>query len=303
MKQAVRWIIILTVLVVTIATVAVAVSSAARFGASVMLERVWRHDGGRGLPIRLARALRPTVPLWVEVEPQVHMRLDPSDYLDQIVLATGSWEPETWHGIAEHIPAGGVFVDVGAHVGYYSLKAAAKAGPSGRVIAIEPNPDTIRKLQANIRESKAYRILVYPVACSDSQGVVEFYSAQHENSSASSMSAVNAAQGKSVTSSYQVHTRRLDDIVHESGVSRVDAIKIDVEGAELLVLKGAGETLDRYHPIVAVELMEEQLKNMGSSSAQVIGFLRSHGYAPRHKYAEFGNTEFAFTPGVSGEPR
>jgi FkbM family methyltransferase len=171
------------------------------------------------------------------------------------------------------------------------------------VLAIEPNPDTVRRLQANIRESKANPVVVYPVACSDTEGVVEFYSALRENSSASSMSAVNAAQGKSVTASYKVRTRRLDDIVRESGVSRVDVLKIDVEGAEFLVLKGAAETLDRYHPIIAVELIEEQLKNMGTSSAEVLGFLRSHGYAPRHKYGEFGNTEFAFTPGVSGESK
>lgn len=293
----------MAVLVLAIVLVAVAVSSTARYGAQVALERVWRHDGGRGLPISLARGLRPTVPVWVEVEPHVHMRLDPSDYLDQIVLATGNWEPETWQGVAEHTPAGGVFVDVGAHIGYYSLKSAAMVGPSGHVLAIEPNPDTIRRLRANLRESKADWVVVYPVACSDSEGVVEFFSALRENSSASSMSAVNAAQGKSVSASYKVRTRRLDDIVRESGVSRVDVIKIDVEGAELLVLKGAGETLDRYHPVVAVELMEDQLKNMGASTAQVIAFFHSHGYAIRHKYGEFGNTEFAFTPAAPGEPK
>ena len=83
----------------------------------------------------------------------------------------------------------------------------------------------------------------------------------------------------------------------------MDVIKIDVEGAELLVLKGASETLDRYHPVVEVELIDKQLANMATSSAEVIGFLRTHGYAVRHIYGEFHNTEFAFTPGVSGESK
>lgn len=231
------------------------------------------------------------------------MRLDPDDYLDHTILVTGVWEPDTWKGLAEHIPKGGVFVDVGAHVGYYSLKAAAMVGPTGRVLAVEPNPETIRRLRANIRESGASQVAVQPVACSDSEGVVDFFASPRENTSASSMSKVNAAQGGSVRATYHVRTRSLDAIVRDSGVTRVDVIKIDVEGAELLVLKGAGETLDRYHPVVGVELIDEQLINMGASSAEVIRFFRSHGYAFRHTYGEFHNTEFAFTPGVSGESK
>ncbi|HEY1207223.1 MAG: FkbM family methyltransferase [Bryobacteraceae bacterium] len=252
------------------------------------------------MPLGLARLLRPAVPVWVELEPHVHMRLDPSDYLDHTILVTGAWEPDTWNGLSQSIPKGGVFVDLGAHVGYYSLKAAAMVGPSGRVLAVEPNPETLRKLRANIRESGAAQVVVEPVACSDSEGVVDFFASPRENTSASSMSKVNAAQGNSVSATYRVRTRRLDDIVRESGVTRVDVIKIDVEGAELLVLKGAGETLDRYHPVVEVELIDEQLASMGASSAQVIAFLRSHGYAVRHVYGEFHNTEFAFAPGVTG---
>ena len=69
---------------------------------------------------------------------------------------------------------------------------------------------------------------------------------------------------------YRVRARPLDDIVEESGVARVDAIRIDVEGAEYLVLKGAHETLERYHPEIIVELVERQLQAMGTSTAQVV---------------------------------
>jgi len=300
MKQALRWTAFAIVLVLTIAVLALATNGAVRNRTCLVLARVWRSDGGRGMPLGLARLLRPAVPVWVELEPHVHMRLDPSDYLDHTILVTGAWEPDTWNGLSQSIPKGGVFVDLGAHVGYYSLKAAAMVGPSGRVLADEPNPETLRKLRANIRESGAAQVVVEPVACSDSEGVVDFFASPRENTSASSMSKVNAAQGNSVSATYRVRTRRLDDIVRESGVTRVDVIKIDVEGAELLVLKGAGETLDRYHPVVEVELIDEQLASMGASSAQVIAFLRSHGYAVRHVYGEFHNTEFAFAPGVTG---
>ena len=214
--------------------------------------------------------------------------------------ATGVWERKTWLGLAEHIPKNGVFVDVGAHIGYYSLKAASLVGPGGRVLAVEPNPETVRRLRANIRESGASEVVVEPVACSDSDGMLEFFAANEENAGASSLSKANAAQAGPVAHSYRVRARRLDDIVRESGVSRVDVMKIDVEGAELLVLKGAGDTLDRFHPVVAVELIEEQLKRMGTSSADVIAFFRTHGYAVRHVYDEYHNTEFAFVASASG---
>jgi FkbM family methyltransferase len=297
MKQALRWVVFAAVFFVAAIMVALVVSQAARNGACRALDRVWRHDGGRGLPIGLARALRPTVPLWVEVEPHVHMRLDPTDFLDHTVLATGAWEPDTSRGLLKQVPAGGVFVDVGAHVGYYSLKAAPLVGPRGRVLAIEPNPETVRRLRANLRESKASVVLVEPVACSDSEDVLTLYAAPHSNTSASSLSQANVALQGPVAATFRVRTRRLDDIVRESGVTRVDVIKIDVEGAELMVLKGAADTLDRYHPVVEVEVIEDQLKNMGASSAEIVAFFRAHGYAPRHTYAEYGNTEFAFKPG------
>ena len=78
-----------------------------------------------------------------------------------------------------------------------------------------------------------------------------------------------------------MRARRLDDIVREVGVTRVDAVKIDVEGAEFLVLKGAVEILDRYRPVLSVELLDQGLKSMGSSVAEVTAFLRSHGYVPK----------------------
>lgn len=200
-----------------------------------------------------------------------------------------------------NIGRGGVFVDVGAHVGYYSLKAANVVGPSGHVLAIEPNPDTLPTLRANIQANGDNMIAVEPVACSDSEGMLTLFAAPRENTGASSLSKANASHAGIATKSFQVRSRPLDALVDENQLTRVDVIKIDVEGAELLVLKGAQRTLDRYHPVIIMELEAEQLKSMGTSSAEVIQFLRSHGYTLRHSFggAEDNNSEFAFTPNLS----
>jgi FkbM family methyltransferase len=219
------------------------------------------------------------------------MLLDPADLVPRTILETGAWEPESVLAIKEHLQTGDTFVDVGAHIGYYSLKMARVVGPNGHVIAIEPNARTVRQLQDNIRESGAKTITVQPVACSDAEGSIELFVAPRANTGETSLSRKNASKEGSSVESYRVRARPLDAIIRESGVSRVDVIKIDVEGAELLVLKGARETLTRYHPLLIVELVEDQLKAMGASSLEIISLLRSIGYEPRHRLGQ--NVEFA----------
>jgi len=241
----------------------------------------WPFAAGKQLPDRLSRFFAPFVPVWVHVEPGVTMRLDPYDLVTREILLHHTWEPATTNELLRHVPAGGTFVDVGAHVGWYTLKAAKVVGPQGRVIAVEPNHETLIELRENIRASGAGAVvMVAPVACSDSETTLTFYASSRTNTGESSLSSANAAQDKALAASYPVRARRLDGILKEAGAHRVDAIKIDVEGAEFLVLKGAAETLDHDRPIVAVELVDRQLKAMGSSAAEVTAFMRAHGYTP-----------------------
>ena len=241
----------------------------------------WPFAAGKQVPEHLSRFFVPFVPIWVDVEPGVTMRLDPYDYVTEAILLDRTWEPQTTRELLRHLHAGGTFVDVGAHVGWYTLQAARAVGPRGHVIAVEPNPEILPQLRDNIRASGVGAfVVVAPVACSDSETTLTLYAASRANTGETSLSAINAGQAKGATASYSVRARRLDDIVKEAHTGRVDAVKIDVEGAEFLVLKGAAETLDRDKPVVSLELVDEQLKALGSSVAEVTAFMRSHGYAP-----------------------
>jgi hypothetical protein len=129
---------------------------------------------------------------------------------------------------------------------------------------------------------------VAPVACSDTEGTLELYVSPNPNVGETSLSKANASHAGAIAHTYKVRARPLDDIVRESGVTRVDAIKIDVEGAEYLVLKGAGQTLDRFHPMLLIEIVEDQLRGMGTSPAQVRELLKAHGYGEsRHDQSNF----------------
>ena len=260
----------------------------------------WPLQYGKSAPDALSRLFQPLVPVWLDVEPHVRMRLDPYDLIPNTILSTGTWEPESWRAIREHLHPGDTFVDVGAHIGIYSLRAAPVVGPGGHVIAVEPNPETVRALQANIDASGAGAVIsVQPVACSDTEGTLKIFAAPRNNTGESSLSQANASQIGQATA-YSARTLPLDVILRNTGVSRVDAIKIDVEGAEYLVLKGAAETLKRHHPFLIVELSEVQLRTMGTSSAEITSLLQSYGYQRSHGY-DVANVEFS--PVTTGEIR
>src|SRR6266404_6819875 len=80
-------------------------------------------------------------PTRIQVERGVSFHLDPKDLVPITILRTGVWQPEVWNSLAPSLPPGAVFLDVGAHIGYFSIKAADRVGNSGRVVAFEPNPD------------------------------------------------------------------------------------------------------------------------------------------------------------------
>ena len=94
--------------------------------------------------------LRPFEPVWVQVEPGMKMQLDPYDFVSRKLLETHEWEAESVRAVADHLSPNATFMDVGAHIGYYSLKAASLVGPNGHIISIEPNPQTLPKLRGNI---------------------------------------------------------------------------------------------------------------------------------------------------------
>jgi FkbM family methyltransferase len=238
----------------------------------------WPFETGKHASRLLQAAVGPMVPVWYQVEPHIKMRLDPADLGPSMILESGVYEPVSVGMVSEHLGAGATFIDVGADIGYYSLKAAPLVGPTGHVIAVEPNPEALRRLQVNLAASGASVVAVAPVACSDAEGTLDLYVAPDFNVGETSLSKANASQDGAITHTYKVRSRPLDDIVRDSGVNRVNAIKIDVEGAEYVVLKGAQQTLDRFHPMLLIELVESQLRGMGTSSAQVRELLKAHGY-------------------------
>jgi len=264
----------------------------------VRADRAWSRD----FPISAAKGLVASVepllvranvmrPVRVEVEPGVSLLLDPADDVARTILISrqAMWEPEVWGSIAGGLSEGAVFLDVGAHIGYDSLKASHVVGDTGKVVAFEPNPNTLAMLKGNIEASHVRNIIVQPIACTDSeQTLTLFDSTLGGNSGSSSLSRENAGAR---SRSYQVRGRPIDDVVAELGLSRVDVLKADIEGAELMALRGAAQTLKRFGPKLILEVVPRQLANMGTSVEALEAFIREFGYGPP-RVVDYKNKEW-----------
>ena len=136
---------------------------------------------------------------------------------------------------------GDTFVDVGANVGYYSVMAGAIVGPVGTVFAIEPQPATLTVLTLNA-QARDLNICVVPVAASDHTGTADFWVRPYGDRSSL------GASGDARQISVRVDT--LDRIC--ATLTRVSMLKLDVEGFELDVLRGATHVISRHRPVVCL---------------------------------------------------
>jgi FkbM family methyltransferase len=155
--------------------------------------------------------------------------------------------------IKPHVKADSVCLDVGANIGLYSLGLSALV-PQGKVYAFEPSPSTFAHLQSNLEVNGASNVSAYNLAASDSTGTVLFHDFSYFSAGAFSSDVGSLLSSESYGSqAYEAATVTLDEFVADQQLDRVDFVKVDVEGAELLVLAGAEKTLATYRPLVVLE--------------------------------------------------
>ena len=163
-----------------------------------------------------------------------------------------------------------VFLDIGSNIGGYALAVAAKAGPGARILAIEPQPEVYERLVYNIRQNPFANVKAMDCAVADRDGELTLF-VHHENRRESSIRIVSQdSSGKKIT----VPAKSLARIVQEEGYDHIDAMKLDVEGAEDVILepylRAAPESL--WPKAI---LIEEAPQRWG---IDLIALLKSRGY-------------------------
>lgn len=201
--------------------------------------------------------------------------VDPISHVGGDLIEYGQYEPDMQQTLAEHLPEGGVFVDAGANEGYFSVIAARRAR---LVLAFEPQSRLQHVLSTNFElNGVADRIRLRHLALGASEGTIEMRLTPDLNTGASGFS--NVTRYKLPTE--QVRMRTLADVLADEQIDHVDLLKVDIEGAEHQLLLGAESLLARGSiGAIALELHEKQLKDLGSSGAEVMALLDRHGYSP-----------------------
>ncbi len=185
-------------------------------------------------------------------------------------------EAETMKLLERITPSEGTVFDLGAHIGFLSLYFARLVGPGGKVYAFEPGPNNLPYLRRNVRARP--NIEVVPKGVGDRDGELTLYVESltgQNNSFVRDFDVFEYYKGRAFDSGIRTTEARvrmvtLDQFVREKGI-RPDLVKIDVEGFELEVLKGAASTLRDNRPLLLIEIQRQK--------GSVLKFLESAGYA------------------------
>ena len=185
-------------------------------------------------------------------------------------LRSGEYEPHLTAVFERYCTPGATVVDVGANLGYYALLAAKLVGPGGRVVALEPNSENCRLLLSSLRLGGVANVQLFPVAADATTGWA--YYSTHVGSNGGFVEDGDLLAHPGVV----VPTFRIDDIVQ----GPVAFLKMDVEGAEGRVVKGASRLIERDRPIVTTELKSEMLERVsGMTVRDYLGYFEGLGYA------------------------
>ncbi len=201
----------------------------------------------------------------------------PGNELSRVLFLTGNFEPNELTWLTHTLTAGMVVIDVGAHMGMYTLVAAKLVGESGVIVAIEPSTREFQRLATHVELNDLRNVRCLQEAASDCVGEATLNIASEWNSGHNTF---GDFFHESVEKSREerVRTRPIDAIVAAQQLDRVDVIKIDAEGHELRVLAGAVGTLRRFRPRILIEVFGKTLRGQGVSVQDVLSFLEEQGY-------------------------
>lgn len=163
-------------------------------------------------------------------------------------FAYGTWEPEVVRAISGSVLPGMTAFDLGAHGGFFTLLLSKAVGRKGKVIAFEPLPANFRVLEENVRLNSTENVTVERQAVTSQTGQFRLDVPALESSLLAGPYQDDDERGRTL-----VAATSLDEYVFQKEI-RVDFIKIDVEGAEDDVLRGARRTLETFHPMMVIEL-------------------------------------------------
>lgn len=185
---------------------------------------------------------------------------------------------DTYH--KNTIKEGMNIVDAGAHIGAYSILSAEKVGNSGKIIAVEPEAENYKLLMENINLNNFKNVIPINIALSDHNGSEKLYFSQRSTSHSL------LVKDNETSSFSQVQVKTLDRLLEELNLKKIDIIKIDTEGAEMPILRGAEKTL-KNNPNAKIIVASYHYPG---ETEEVQNFLQERGFKTKILYSDIITT-------------
>lgn len=223
---------------------------------------------------RLWNHLFPSLPLPVRL-PFGGWWLAWNDVCGDMVF-NGKFEERERRFVEGFLVPGMTVLDIGAHHGFYTLLASFKVGSTGRVIAFEPSPRERKKLHWHLRLNRCKNVQVENSALGSYNGEAQLFLVSGRETGCNSLRKPNVNEP---VHPVRVPVMRLDNYLQRHGIEQVDFVKMDVEGAELEVLEGAMQLLERRpRPVWMVEVQDIRTEPWGYRAVEIMHFLERFGY-------------------------
>ena len=201
----------------------------------------------------------------------------PTSHLFRRIMLHNRYEPEVGALIREHVDPDRDMVDVGANIGFFSV-LAARLMRQGRVLAVEPSGSAFARLQRNIDLNRVSdRVTLFHGALSDHAGEADLHQIDGKEEYASLAPIRHAAVADEPAQTQPTKIETLDNLGEDLDLSPA-LVKIDVEGAEMSVLHGAGRTIAKHRPVILCELAGDLLDQFGTTPDAILQWLRERDY-------------------------
>lgn len=250
-------------------------------------EHLWKIKVGFRRPFKAALALsslagyrvfRRTVDVQAETFWGDKMQLVLPERVSLGIFLLGFWEEGLTRMVLEHVREGDVFLDVGAHFGYFTLLGSVLVGESGQVHSFEPTPSTYELLCRNVAAKGNVVTNDLALYCENTSLRFNDYGPIWSAFNSLSTARLDPKTLEKIPAkTIQVKAVSLDDYVAAQGISEVSFVKIDAEFAEFEILRGMRRVISVARPMIAVEVGETGIPDV-KSSREVIRLLLERGY-------------------------
>ncbi|MBR1734328.1 MAG: FkbM family methyltransferase [Alphaproteobacteria bacterium] len=230
------------------------------------------------------------------------VRIYPDNEIFRSIYVNGIYDPNSIVAINTLLPKDGIFIDVGASFGLFSLLATKSVGANGHIYAIEPSYRDYSRLVDNINiNNLGNSISSYRLAISNTSETVLLNIATEERSALNTLGKEFSFKGIEKISQESVDAIALDDFVIANQIKHVDVIKLDIEGSELKALQGALKTIEKFHPAIMLGVNSNALKAAGTDHDEIQKIISEINYKAYKLVDEDDNLKFELIPDLTKE--